>query len=357
MAQTDGLTDKRAPYLDFLRIAAAFLVIVTHTNSLVFKALTPANGTWHLSVLWYYISKPAVPLFVMVSGACLLNKIDSYPKIARRFGRVLLAALAASYAYFLYDAWVYYGLWPRMADFGAFLAKVWQGEITDGFWYLAFYLGLMLTLPFWQRMAAQMQRTDYRYLMIVTFGVGAVWPLLAHYIPDAKLPEYFDLPMLSVYVGLLFAGQYIHRYGKADGKTAALSATVLVGCMALCLWLTRLEFDRMDGLGAYWFMDDRAHPALLVALAAMALMSLAKVCLRRVGSRSAKVWQTLGGCAFAIYLMQDLAIAQTKQRLFLPLCDRLPSLAAALIWEIAVFALCLALAYGLKKIPCLRKLL
>ena len=169
----------RAAFLDFLRILAAFLVIVNHTNSYVFKALTPADSQWHWSILWYYVSKTAVPIFIMISGACLLGKRDSYAKTGRRILRTLLALVLASYLYFLWDAWVNYGLWPRAVDFGALFGKIWRGEITDGFWYLPLYLGLLLTLPLWQRMASAMEKRDYEYLMALTFTVGAAWPLLS----------------------------------------------------------------------------------------------------------------------------------------------------------------------------------
>ena len=59
---------KREVWLDVLRVLAAFLVIVNHTNSDVFQSVTPQNGTWWLSILWYALCKIAVPVFVMVSG-------------------------------------------------------------------------------------------------------------------------------------------------------------------------------------------------------------------------------------------------------------------------------------------------
>ena len=55
----------------------------------------------------------------MISGACLLGKRDSYAKTGRRILRTVLALVLASYLYFLWDAWVNYGLWPRAVDFGA----------------------------------------------------------------------------------------------------------------------------------------------------------------------------------------------------------------------------------------------
>lgn len=357
MASSASKPAQRSAYLDFLRILAAFLVIVNHTNSYVFKASDPSQGEWFLSVLWYYCSKPAVPLFVMISGACLLGKIDAPAKAVWRFFRVGLALLLASYAYFLYDAWVFYGLWPRAAQLGAFFGKAWRGEITDGFWYLYFYLGLMLTLPLWQRMAAGMGKRDMRYLMAVAFGLGAAWPFAAHYLPALALPAYFSLSLPSCYVGLFFAGRYIAEYVKPSKRTAWRASLALVALLGLCLWLTRLEYDRVPAGGRYWFMDDRTSPALPVILCAMAMMALAKSLFAFRREQSGKVLAELGGCAFAIYLAQDLLIAQTKARLFTPLCGTIPPLAAALCWEIAVFAAALGLAWLLRRVPPLRKIL
>ena len=57
-----------------------------------------------------------------------------------------------------------------------------------------------------------------------------------------------------------------------------------------------------------------------------------------------------------MYLAQDWLIAQTQERLFLPLCGVLPSLAAALVWELAVFALALGAAWLMRRVPGLRKI-
>ena len=63
-----------------------------------------------------------------------------------------------------------------------------------------------------------------------------------------------------------------------------------------------------------------------------------------------------GRIAPGIYLAQDWLIAQTQDRLFLPLCGALPPLAAALLWELAVFALALAAAWLMRRVPGLRKI-
>lgn len=346
---------KREAWLDALRVLAAFLVVVNHTNSRVFQALTPENAQWSLSVLWYYFSKTAVPIFVMLSGACLLRRRESYRRTGGRFLRVVLAALAAAYLYFLYDAWVNYGLWPRALRLDLAAAALWRGEVSDGFWYLPFYLGLLATLPLWQRMASAMEKKDVLYLMALTFAVGAGQPLLARYAPELALPEHFDLTVPCSYVGLLFAGHYAAVYWRPTRKTPWLAAGTLAACLALCLALTRLEYARVDPGEKYWFMDDRTAPALPVILAALAVAALFRSLFK--GRQSGRALRELGGCAFAVYLLQDLLVAETRFRLFEPLCERLPSFAAGLCWTAAVFLLALGLAWIARRIPLLKRIL
>ena len=84
---------KREVWLDVLRILAAFLVIVNHTNSDVFQSVTPENGTWWLSVAWYALCKIAVPVFIMVSGSVLLGRVDDQHRWSGRIQRIFFALL------------------------------------------------------------------------------------------------------------------------------------------------------------------------------------------------------------------------------------------------------------------------
>lgn len=351
---------RRILWLDGLRIVAAFLVIVNHTNSDVFQASQPGQLTWHLSILWYYLSKIAVPLFVMISGAVLLERQDSYRKVLARAGRVLLVLLLASYAYFVYDAWAHWGLWPRIARLDILLGQVWRQEITDGFWYLYFYLGLMLTLPLWQRMSLAMKARDYGYGMALCFGLGAGWPLLSHYVPALALPRYLDACVPISYVGLFFAGAYVRKHLPIRRSTPWIAGVTLVLCLIASWLMTWLEFTRVEPGAKYWFMDDRLRPGLPIIGAAVAAMVLARCLGERCpepSRRTQALLSELGACSFGIYLGQDLLIAETENRLFLPLQSVLPSMAAVLIWEVAVFALALLLVWLLRRIPPIRRIL
>ena len=349
---------KREIWLDALRFLAAFLVIVNHTNSGVFMASDPTHITWWGSILWYYVSKTAVPIYVMVSGACLLPKKDSLRKAAGRFVRILAVLLIFSYAYFLHDAWAHYGLWPRMANLRLFFSQVRTQQIADSFWYLYFYLGLMLMLPFLQRMCSAMTRAETSWLIAACMLFGGGWPLLVHYIPALELPGYFDVPLFSGLLGLFFAGHWL-RTAKLPTKAQALGAGVIfVVTMLISGGLTCLEWMRVAPGEKYWFMDERTQPALLIMLGAMALCVLARGLLSVSPTRRAqRVWTELGGCSFGIYLLQEWLILQTKTSLYLPLQQWLPAIPAVILWELAVLVLALCAAWIMRRIPGLRSLL
>jgi surface polysaccharide O-acyltransferase-like enzyme len=348
---------RRYAYLDFMRVLAAFLVIVNHTNSYVFKALSPADPTWWFSILWYYLSKIAVPLFVMVSGACLLPVQDTYRRAFGRFLRVLIALILFSYVYYLVDLRQTYWTWQKALDIPAFLGSIWAARIADSFWYLYFYLGLMVMLPFLQKLASALKKRDIECFMAVSFAVFSLWPLVTHYAPALALPAYFDVPLFGVFLGLFFAGHYLHAY--SDHINPTLCWLTVAVSLAASVWLTQVEYGRVAAGAKYWFMDDRAAPSIFTvgcAIAVMALVKRAFAAREPLGEKAARLWAVLGGCTFGIYLTQELVIVQTRHRVFEPLSAAVNPLLAALLWEFGVFAVTLTIAWAMKKIPLLKRL-
>lgn len=348
----------RYAYLDLLRILAAFLVIVNHTIGYVFEKLAPTDPIWWVSIVWYYLSKIAVPIFVMVSGACLLPRKDTYPRALGRMFRVLLVLVIFSYGYYQWYLWLSNWTWQAALNIPQFLMTIWQGRIVDSFWYLYFYLGLMVALPILQRMVSAMGKRDMEYFMGVSFLVFAIWPLVEHYVPAVAMPQYLDIPLFGVFLGLFVAGHYLQTYaGRAN---RALALLVILLSLAASTWLTRIEYSAVGAGEKYWFMDERSQPSIFMILCAMGMFTLVMRSFKEntvEREASGKRWAMIGGCAFGIYLVQDWLIAETRYRFFVPLTGTLPPMVAVLIWEGVVFAAAFAAAWVLKHIPLLKKLL
>ena len=344
------MSQKRLHYLDAIRIMAAFLVIVNHTNSFVFQSHTPATATWILSMAWYYCSKIAVPLFVMVSGATLLQKCDSIGTVLHRVGRIVGVLVLFSYGYFVYDALLHYGLWPRLADFSAFWQEIYPHPITDSFWYLYMYIGLLLFLPIMQKFATHATAKEMRYVIGLCFALEVVLPFITHYLPQFALPPYLTVTTPSVFIGLFLLGRYMSTHAKA--KSIGWTAPAFLALLALCVAITYVESLRVSG--KYWFMDDRLHPALPTCLMAGLVFWAMKN-----GYPQQKRWaQEVAHCgkyAFCIYLVQDVLIAHSKTRYIMPMRGILPDMVLVLLWEIGVFVCGFAIAWICTKLPLIRK--
>jgi surface polysaccharide O-acyltransferase-like enzyme len=345
----------RFAYMDFIRIAAVFLVIVNHTNSVVFQAAVPSDITWWVSVVWYYISKMGVPLFVMVSGACLLPRTDTYKKTIQRFLHIGAALVLFSYLYFIVDVVQGYGGIKDALNLLGFFKSIWHAPITDSFWYLYFYLGLMLMLPWLQRLAKAMEKRDLLYLIVVSFTLSAFWPLVTHYVPALMMSGYFSVPLFASYLGIFFAGHYIHAYAQKISRP--LCVTMIVVSIVASTLLTYSEYLAVDGIGQYWFMDERDTPSIFVILSALAVMMLLKSVLYDPKKKTKDALYMLGGCAFGIYLVQDFIIEQTRFRLFVPFSRSINPFAAALLWEIGIFAVALFIIWLIRKLPQIKKLI
>jgi len=374
----------RVFYLDALRAVAAFMVIINHTNSYVFKAAAPWTGTWCFSMAWYYLSKPAVPLFVMVSGACLLPRVDSYRRTGLRTLRMAGVLILFSYAYYLWGLWLTHWEWRRVLDIPGFIAGIWEKRVTDSFWYLYFYVGLLIMLPLLQRLASALRKKDLRYLILLSYGISAFWPLLAHYVPSLHLPQYFTLPLLNIFIGLFFAGHYLHQFAAPKPWMRWTCFLAILGSVALATVLTGLEAGRLPAGARYWFMDERTAPSLTIVLCAAGMMFLPR-CRRYTrqkpwparkaeGARELKEMvkdegtatssfrlsravSVLGRCSFGVYLLQDLIIAETRYRVFEPLRRIIHPVPAVILWELLVYGTAVAIAWGLTRLPGLRRLI
>lgn len=163
--------DEKKLYLELMRIVACFLVIVNHTNSGIFLSEVPGTGLWVISITYFFVCKIAVPVFIMISGTLLLGKVDSYAKVGKRFLRIVEALILFSLVYDIRRCYVDSTLFSPVE----FILSIWNKNITNAYWYLYLYLGLLVFLPVFQRMASKMQKKDYVYYLSLTLVVGGVY--------------------------------------------------------------------------------------------------------------------------------------------------------------------------------------
>ena len=340
----------RKTYIEVMRIIAAFLVIVNHTNSDVFlKMCEPQSLTWYLSLTYFYVSKIAVPVFFMIMGGLLLQKVDKPKKSVERVVRMLLVTLIFSVVYYVKD------YWNNLENINIveFVRKIFTFRATNAFWYIYAYIGLLILLPLMQRMAQTFSKRATMYFVVLSMGVLGFIPLMEiffkirphHYITDMFFP---------VHLGVVFMGYYIEKYMVINKKTFLTCLFSFVFLIAFQVVATDEFYNKNSD--SYLQLDNCKF--LTVRLGALCFYVIFKylstVCTTKETVANALCY--IGSLTFGVYLLSDMIIRSTKE-LYANLQLDCSIMVATIIWELLVFAMCCGITAVLKLIPGLKKLL
>lgn len=339
-------TSGRIAYLDALRLLGSFLVIVNHTYDYV--RLSEVSSSIRLaSFASMSFSNIAVPLFLMISGCTLLTKQDD---IRKSFSRVLRTGLALVIFSFIYEIYRFVSGQIPTLSIKRFLLFIYEQHTTTAYWYLYMYLGLLLMLPFLQKLFAAMQQLDFLlFFGISVFFVG-FWPLVVEYTSMSAYNEQFSLPLFGSSITYLFWGGFLHKHLKKN-LPAWISLSLIAICTLICAVATNYAYVSTSA-GRYLFLDDISLlPVIITSLSVFLLFRQI-----RFSDHSARIVHLIGSASFGIYLLSDLFIA-----ILFPFCAflraHLPAFAAVTIYQAAIWLASLSCSLLLRRIPGLKKLL
>jgi len=342
------IKNSRECFLDLLRIIACFLVIVNHTNSVIFLGTTPQNLTWFVSLAYFFVSKIAVPVFFMISGYLLLNKKDDLKKSLQRFSRIAVVLIVWGFIYAIYKS-CYVNSDPSFLNIIQMALSTFRKSPTNALWYLYTYLGILLMLPFLQKMTSLMTKRDYHIFFIISITCYSVLPILTHYFPNFRLSSDFQLPLFGGYICMLLIGQYFSRFEIKKTKLRFFVSCLLFAIMVVFnVVATYFEYTKSDS--KYLFFDNRTFfPILLQSVCVFYMASFV-----RFSKNFGKIISYIGSCTFGIYLISDMSIGFLKP-FYLKAATYIHPIFAVVIFEIIVFAVGFVVVTLLKKIPLVKK--
>lgn len=147
-------------YLEILRIVAVILVIYNHLSACTLY-MDSSGAKYLITLLLAVITRINVPVFLMISGALLLDREDDFVKVCKkRIPRIAIALVSAQSVLFLCRM-LRAGFAGNSFEEGAvdLLRGIVSGNLLEAgsYWYLYAYLGMLIMLPFLQRIAVKMQ--------------------------------------------------------------------------------------------------------------------------------------------------------------------------------------------------------
>lgn len=195
-------------WISNLRVITIIAVVFVHTASpLVTNFGLLPGELWNFANFYDAIARFCVPVFVMISGALMLNReyeIGSFFK--KRFVRIGLPFLFWSICYVLYSVFIRTNYYQERHFFDVIkkiIRSVYFGSAYH-LWYVYMLFGLILIIPILNAWIIKAKRKEIHYFLLL-------W-IITLLFKNLSLENYkpkIELFYFSGYVGYLVLGYYL----------------------------------------------------------------------------------------------------------------------------------------------------
>lgn len=258
--------------VDLIRTVAIVGVILLHSaNDLTNQQMNSFEIIrWNTVTVYQSIGRLGVPLFLLLTGALLLQPSKLNEPIGyffkKRLARIGLPFIFWGAIYFAWDFLVIH----KIYDVPITTNNIIQGILTGPyyqFWYLYMLLGLYLLTPLLRVLVAHASRDLMKYLLVLWFLGAAVVPTIA-----LVTPLQLDTNVLTItgYVGYFILGAYLLTLQVSRSKLALLTT---VG-IALTAVGTYVIAATVGGTEMYYF-QGYLSPTLILAACSLFMLLIA----------------------------------------------------------------------------------
>ncbi|MEO6038226.1 MAG: acyltransferase family protein [Saprospiraceae bacterium] len=312
------------PWPDRLRIVATVMVIAIHVTSPTveqFGAVEP--GGWWAANWWNSLTRPAVPLFVMLSGYLLFAK--DYPLgdfLRRRFSRVLIPAFFWMLVFSVYN---YFANGYPTNAIELFRSLV-SGPVYFHLWFIYMIIGLYLVYPILRPWVRSASDREFWYFFICCAVGTWLWKILYVFY---QLPIGIGFELFCNQCGYFVLGYYLgwkplagDGLANGDARGDAQGASLLAPWAWSDVQLRRIAWGLIIGagvvtaVGTWWasttkggghyfpFFQDYLTPN--VGLASIGWFLLARL---SFGQPALRRWEgSFAAASFGIYFAHVIVL-------------------------------------------------
>lgn len=348
-------------YLEAVRVIAIFLVMYGHTGydaSERYQVVTTGFSYW-MSILITCLAHCSAPaLFMMVSGATLLQKTDTLKTaVMHRALRVLEIILLFGFLQYVY---CYYQNPEITFSIPTFFYLLYSTNVITPYWYIYAYFVMMLILPFLQMLAHSMEKIHFWYLFGLYFVMEGILPIVEVLWGNSRIA--LSVPLFDYLIFFPLMGYYLeHKSGDFFYKKSTLLVANLGGIAALAVSMIAGNISALQ----------RGHVSFLegmIALISVVIFVDVKAFCHYAELSSGKIWHNgftrvlkkgialAGAGVFGVYLFEP-QMREGLHFIYVALEPYLTWFLASVIW-ISTAILCgVILFHILKRVPVFRKLL
>ncbi len=327
---------KEIPWIHVVRVLACLLVVCLHVSTAAADyPLTHIDNAFKHLV--YLLTKPCVPLFLMVTGFLILpyqNGDDFMSFYRKRIPRVWFPLIVWSVVYAILPFCLGMVGWQAMVK-EVLLCPIKQPDFFGGIlWYLYILIGIYLFIPFLTERMYESRRHLHVYLLL--WVVSALVMVIKAHVPNVFGENHwvhvFDMFLyFSGYLGFLLFGFAVRTYGEPMvrlGKIRLGGGKTKYLILAVMTWLVSYKF----GIFVQSFLSIGT-----IAVTASVFMLLRNVHVN-INGWAYRLLKQVSALSFGIYLCHMFVLKVFTERIF-------AHLSAAWHWQLLAMAATFTGAY------------
>ena len=326
---------KRIFYLDVIKVLAMFMVVFNHCHLSINNS---SDFVFICHYLLFFISKTAVPLFFMISGALLIGKNDSTGKIIKRIIRIIIPLISITILWRLFDNYIHSSnndFWPYWL------------------WYLLALIIIYICLPFINK---HIKNLNYKlfflfFLIIpsILFSINIFYNIyIGNSIHNNLFFSLFPLPIAYFVLGFYLKNKKITKKIKNISIFALLVTLITVTSFAFIIYKNNISFIQLD-----------SYKSIFTLLMSPALFIIIKYLFENYNKNNefSSLILNLSNNSFAIYLFHIFVIELLYKTTFFKELLSFNSFEAVLVIQAFTIILLDIIFTILKHIPILKNVL
>jgi surface polysaccharide O-acyltransferase-like enzyme len=327
------------------RIIAIFAVVFLHSAAGVVVNAPIGSNSWWIGNIYDSLVRWCIPVFVMISGALLLDpnkKEDLKTFYLKRLSRIFVPILFWS-AFFLFWASLKGAIKGEPLGVLNLAKSLMSGKPHYHMWFLYMIVFLYLFTPFFRKVILNSSRFEIAILIFFSLFISALNTLAVIFgIAESNL----FINWFLIYIPYFLLGYFI-RVGDNN-----YSKSILWTVFSLSVFLTALGcyyVARNNGLdaGLYFY----SHLSITVIPMSVSVMYLLKLWTKPIGN--AWLTEKLASLTLGIYLVHPVFL-ETIQYRWHGYHAVNPAISIPLV-SLLVFTLSLGAAWAINKIPYIKR--
>lgn len=253
--------------LDLLKVVSAFMIAVIHASSGVFNNHEFGSLVWKEGLVLNAVTRFAVPVFLMISGALLLGRKISLDKAIRK---AIIAGIALFVWSFLYVI-IRKILWNDGDVIHDTVMLLFKRGPSGHLWYGYLLVWIYLFSPILNSLYESLSEKMRLYFVFLGLIVPSLLDAVINYfsLDGQILQNSFFIYIHLGYISIMFLGRMIFENRKRWSAVFAIISIIVGFCITVAL---TFGISKRMGASTHTFFDELEISNVLYAFGIMLLV-------------------------------------------------------------------------------------